>query len=68
VKFEEILPYLRAGNVVKRKKENSELYIIFKSNRIFCKSVSKNQITNYGFYSLRFDDIEAEDWEKSNEV
>jgi hypothetical protein len=68
MKFEEILPHLRAGKVAKRNKLNSELYILFKSNRILCKNVSQNKTTNYGFYSLRLDDIEAEDWEQTNEI
>lgn len=68
MKFEDILPYLRQGKVAKRSKPNSDLYIIFVSNRILCKNVSVNKATNYGFYSLRLDDIEAEDWEQTNEV
>jgi hypothetical protein len=68
MKFEEILPHLRAGKVAKRNKQNSELFILFKSNRILCKNVSENKTTNYGFYSLRLDDIEAEDWEQTNEI
>jgi hypothetical protein len=68
MKFEEILPHLRAGKIAKRCKQNSDLYIIFKSNRILCKNVSVNKATNFGFYSLRLDDIEADDWEKTNEV
>lgn len=68
MKFEEILPHLRAGKIAKRKKSTSDLYIIFKSNRILCKNVSVNKATNFGFYSLRLDDIEADDWEQTNEV
>jgi hypothetical protein len=67
MKFEDILPQLRQGKIVKRKKLSAELHIIFKGSRILSKSVRESEMTKYSFYNLRYDDIEAEDWEIVND-
>ena len=63
MKFEDILPLLRQGKIAKRKKFTTDLYIIFKGKRILSKSVRESDIAKYSFYNLRYDDIEAQDWE-----
>lgn len=63
MKFEDILPLLRDGKIAKRKKYTTDLYIIFKGKRILSKSVRENELDRYSFYNLRYDDIQAEDWE-----
>lgn len=61
------MPLLRQGKIAKRKKFTTELHIIFKGSRILSKSVRESEMTKYSFYNLRYDDIEAEDWEIVND-
>ena len=68
MKFEEVLPLLRQGKIAKRNKPNSELHIAFSNQRILSKSIQPDKPTKFGFYNLRFEDIEADDWEVVNEV
>ena len=66
MRFEEILPYLRNGKTIKRKKLNSDLVILISDKRIVSRHLDSNNCNKYSFYNLRFEDITADDWEISN--
>jgi len=61
--FDEILPFLKDGKTIRRKKTNSFLVILISNKRIVSRHTSENNCNKYGFYNLRYEDIVADDWE-----
>ncbi len=68
MKLEQVLPALRDGKIITRTKpykdKNTVVFVKLEDNRLKFKIIfSSGDIVNWAFYTLKTEDVLAENWE-----
>jgi hypothetical protein len=70
MKLEQVLPLLRDGNIITRKKpfkhddKSTILFVKIEESKLKFKVIwSTGEVTGWAFYHLRTEDVMAENWE-----